>query len=45
MQENAKIFNFSHYIVPAEMLYLQKRLTNFQESFFWLKDEERGYSG
>ena len=36
--------NFSHYTLPAEMLYLQKYLTNFQK-FFRLKDEECGYSG
>ena len=29
-----KNFNFSHYIVPPEMLYLQKHLTNFQKHFF-----------
>ena len=28
-----KNFNFSHYTVPAEMLYLQKYLTNFQKLF------------
>ena len=27
-------FNFSLYTVPAEMLYLQKYLTNFQKLFF-----------
>ena len=27
------------------MLYLQKYLTNFSKLFFWLKDEEGGYSG
>ena len=32
------------YTVLAEMLYLQKYLTNFQ-NFFWLKDEEGGYCG
>ena len=40
-----KNFNFSHYPVPAEMLYLQKYLTNFQKLFFWLKDKERRYTG
>ena len=31
-------FNFSLYTVPAEMLYLQKYLTNFQKFFFsWKK--------
>ena len=40
-----KNFNFSLYTVPAEMLYLQKYLTNFQKLFFWLKDEEGGYCG
>ena len=40
-----KNFDFSHYTVPAEMLYLQKCLTNFQETFIWLNDEERGYCG
>ena len=29
-----KNFNFSLYTVPAEMLYLQKYLTNFQKLFF-----------
>ena len=38
-----KNFNFSPYIVPAEMPYLQKYLTKFQK-LFRLKDEERGYS-
>ena len=38
-----KNFNFSLYTVPAEMLYLQKYLTNFQKLFFWLKDDEGGY--
>ena len=33
-----KNFNFSLYTVPAEMLYLQKYLTNFQKLFFgWKK--------
>ena len=40
-----KNFNFSHYTVPAEMLYLQKYLTNFQKSFFWPNDEEGDYCG
>ena len=40
-----KNFNFSQYTVPAEMLYLQKYITNFPKTFFWLKDEECGYSG
>ena len=39
-----KNFNFSLYTVPAEMLYLQKYLTNFQKLFFSLKEEEGGYS-
>ena len=43
--ENVKISIFPIYTVPAEMLYLQKYLTNFQKLFFWLKDEERGYCG
>ena len=35
---NCKNFNFPLYIVPAEMLYLQKYLTNFQKLFFrWKK--------
>ena len=29
-----KNFNFSLYTVPAEMLYLQKYLTNFQKLYF-----------
>ena len=40
-----KNFNFSLYTVPAEMLYLQKYLTNFQKRFFGFKDEEGGYCG
>ena len=40
-----KNFNFSLYTVPAEMLYLQKYLTRFTKTFFWLKDEEGGYWG
>ena len=32
--ENVKISYFSLYTVPAEMLYLQKYLTNFQKLFF-----------
>ena len=32
-----KNFNFSLYTVPAEMLYLQKYLTNFQKLFFGWK--------
>ena len=32
-----KNFNFSLYNVPAEMLYLQKYLTNFQKLFFGWK--------
>ena len=33
-----KIFNFSPYTVPAEMLYLQKHLTNLQKLFLgWMK--------
>ena len=38
-----KNFNFPLYW-PAEILYLQKYLTNFQK-LFWLKDQERGYCG
>ena len=35
---NCKNFNFTLYTVPAEMLYLQKYLTNFQKLFFrWKK--------
>ena len=35
---NCKNFNFPLYTVPAEMLYLQKYLTNFQKLFFrWKK--------
>ena len=40
-----KNVNFSLYTVPAEMLYLQKYLTNYQKRFFWLKDEEGGRRG
>ena len=40
-----KNFNFSLYTVPAEMLYLQKYLTNFQKLFFGWNDEEGGYCG
>ena len=43
--ENVKISIFSLYTVPAEMLYLQKYLTNFQKLFFRLKEEEGGYCG
>ena len=32
--QKCKNFNFSLYTVPAEMLYLQKYLTNFQKHFF-----------
>ena len=32
-----KNFNFPFYTVPAEMLYLQKYLTNFLKVFFGLK--------
>ena len=39
ISRKCKNFNFSLYTVPAEMLYLQKYLTNFK-NFFWLKDEE-----
>ena len=36
--QNCKNFNFPLYIVPAEMLYLQKYLTNFRKLFFrWKK--------
>ena len=36
--QKCKNFNFSLYTVPAEMLYLQKYLTNFQKLFFrWKK--------
>ena len=47
-------FNFSLYTVPAEMLYLQKYLTNFQKLFcaerrgrwqLWLKIEVHRYFG
>ena len=31
--ENKKKFNFSQYTVPAEILYLQKYLTNFLKVF------------
>ena len=35
---HCKNFNFPLYTVPAEMLYLQKYLTNFQKLFFrWKK--------
>ena len=40
-----KNFNFSLYNVPAEMLYLQKYLTNFQKLSFGWKIEEGGYCG
>ena len=39
-----KNFNLSLYIVPAEMLYLQKYLIIIK-NFFCLQDEERGYCG
>ena len=39
-----KNFNFSLYTVPAEMLYFQRYLTNFQ-NLFSLKGEEGGYCG
>ena len=35
--ENVKISIFPFYTVPAEMLYLQKYLTNFHKIFFGLK--------
>ena len=38
-----KNFNFRLYTVPAEMLYLQKYLTNFQKRFFLWKKKEGGY--
>ena len=44
ISRKCKNFNFSHYAVPAEMLYLQKYSTNFQKNFC-LKDEERGSCG
>ena len=44
ISRKCKNLNFSHYTVPAEMLYLQKYLANFKK-FFWLKDEERGSCG
>ena len=40
-----KNFNFSLYTVPAEMLYLQKYLTNFQKLSFGWKMKEGGYCG
>ena len=43
--ENVKISIFPCYTVPAEMLYFQKYLTNFQKLFFTLKEEEGGYCG
>ena len=43
--ENVKISIFRFYTVRAEMLYLQKYLTHFAKSFFWLKDNEVGYCG
>ena len=43
--ENVEILNFSLYTVPAEMLYLQKYLTNFQKRFFCRDDEEGGHCG
>ena len=43
--QKCKNFNFSLYTVLAEMLYLQKYLTNFQKLFFRWKQEEAGYFG
>ena len=43
--ENVKISIFPFTLSQAEMLYLQKYLTNFSKTFFWLKDEEGGYCG
>ena len=40
-----KNFNFSIYTVPAELLYLQKYLTNFQKLFFGWKKRNAGYCG
>ena len=45
ISRKCKNFNFFLYTVPAEMLYLQKYLTNFLKVFFWLKEEEPGYCG
>ena len=36
--ENVKISIFPFTLCQAEMLYLQKYLTNFQKLFFWLKE-------
>ena len=38
--ENVKISIFSLYTVPAEMLYLQRYLTNFQKLFFRWKERK-----
>ena len=43
--ENVKISIFPVTLSPAEMLYLQKYLNDFSKTFFWLKDEVRGYFG
>ena len=43
--ENVEISIFPLYTVPAEMLYLQKFLTNFKKLFFWPNDEEGGHCG
>ena len=40
-----KNFNFSLYTIPAEMLYLQKYLTNFQKLFLAERRLEGGYCG
>ena len=40
-----KNFNFSLYTIPAEMLYLQKYLPNFQNLSFSWKILESGYCG
>ena len=39
-----KNFNFSLYNVPAEMPVSSKVFNVFSKTFFWLKDEEGGYS-
>ena len=41
--QKCKNFNFSLYTVLAEMLYLQKYLTNFQKHFFGWKKWNAGY--
>ena len=45
ISRKCKNFNFSFYTVPAEMLYLQKYLTNFQKHFFGWKMRNGGYCG